>query len=90
MASARTIESSAAVGIARGGRVSCAPGIGPTRGRRYGSATSSARRQQPGWISTPEAPNRARSGTEHALLPGGTSEAVDPWLLADPVGDPGW
>jgi hypothetical protein len=40
--SARMIASSAALGIARGGQVKCASGIGPTRGRRYGSATNSA------------------------------------------------
>jgi hypothetical protein len=39
---ARTIASSAAMGIAQGGRVKYAPGIGPTRVRRHGSAASSA------------------------------------------------
>jgi hypothetical protein len=42
VALARTIASSAAVGIARGGRAKGAPWIGPTGGCRSGSAVPSA------------------------------------------------
>jgi len=62
------IASSAVVGIARGGRVECTAGIGPTKGRHYGPATCSAGRQQTGQISAPAAANRARSRTKDAVV----------------------
>jgi hypothetical protein len=56
--------------------VKCAPGIGPTGGRRSGPVTPSACRQQTGQIPAPEAANRARARTEGAPLSRAANDAV--------------
>src|SRR5262245_58671931 len=77
--------SSSAVGRPQGSRVKCAPGIGPTGGRRSGPAAPSARRQPTGRIPAPKAANRAQSSTEGAPLSRAANDAANMMTRPSPT-----